>query len=201
MQKTIIFVLLNEFADWEFSYLAAKLNDGSSEGKYEVKTLSLTTDPIKSIGGLRVIPDYSITNFPLDFSGLVLIGGNSWRKDESKRITKIIDTGLENSVPIGAICDATTFLGKNRYLNRVSHTSNRLEDLQSYAEGNYTNEEAYRMEQAVSDQNIITANGTAALEFAKQYYLALEPEAQNEMEQWYNFHKFGFYEALKRNMD
>lgn len=200
MKKTIIFVLLNEFADWEFSYLAAKLNDVSFLGKYEVKTLSLTTDPIKSIGGLTVIPDYSITHFPLDFSGLVLIGGSSWRKDESKLITRIIDKGLDNNVPIGAICDATTFLGKNRYLNNVSHTSNQLEDLKSYAKGDYTNEQAYILEQAVSDQNIITANGTASLEFAKQYYLALEPEAKDEIEQWYDFHKLGFYEAMKGTM-
>ena len=41
MKKTIIFVLLNDFADWEFSYLAAKLNDASLGGKYEVRTLSL----------------------------------------------------------------------------------------------------------------------------------------------------------------
>lgn len=129
---------------------------------------------------------------------MVLIGGNSWRKEESKIITAIIDKGLENNIPIGAICDATTFLGKNRYLNNVKHTSNQLDNLKLYAGDNYTNEQAYIMEQSVSDQNIITANGTAALEFAKQYYLTLEPEVKDEIEQWYNFNKLGYYETLKK---
>ena len=54
-KKEVIFVLLNNFADWEGAYISTCLNMGVKPGcpiKYKVKTLSLSKDPISSIGGL-----------------------------------------------------------------------------------------------------------------------------------------------------
>ena len=80
-------------------------------------------------------------------------------------------------------------------LNDVSHTSNDLDNLKQWAGERYTGEHLYRMQQAVSDRNIITANGTAALEFAKEVLLALKAAPEAKIMEWYNFHKFGYYEA------
>ena len=55
-KKEVIFVLLNNFADWEGAYISTCLNMGVKPGcpiKYKVKTLSLSKDPISSIGGFR----------------------------------------------------------------------------------------------------------------------------------------------------
>ena len=57
MKKEILFVLLNGFADWEAAHIAVCLNSGVKPGrpvKYIAKTLSLTKDPVISIGGFRV---------------------------------------------------------------------------------------------------------------------------------------------------
>lgn len=48
--------------------------------------------------------------------------------------------------------------------------------------------------QAVRDHNIITANGTAALEFAKEVLLALKDIPEEKITEWYNFHKLGCYQ-------
>lgn len=51
--KEVIFVLLNEFADWEGAFIAACLNQGVMPGSpvpYKVKTLSITKEPVSSIG-------------------------------------------------------------------------------------------------------------------------------------------------------
>ena len=56
-KKEVIFVLLNNFADWEGAYISTCLNMGVKPGcpiKYKVKTLSLSKEPITSIGGFRV---------------------------------------------------------------------------------------------------------------------------------------------------
>ena len=48
-KKEVIFVLLNNFADWEGAYISTCLNMGVKPGcpiKYKVKTLSLSKDPI-----------------------------------------------------------------------------------------------------------------------------------------------------------
>ena len=61
--KEVIFVLLNEFADWEGAFIAACLNQGVMPGSpvpYKVKTLSITKEPVSSIGGFRVLPDYDL---------------------------------------------------------------------------------------------------------------------------------------------
>ena len=62
MKKEILFVLLNEFADTESAYIASLLNFGLEPGKakYTVKTLSVTKEPIVSMGGFRVLPDYDL---------------------------------------------------------------------------------------------------------------------------------------------
>lgn len=41
----------------------------------------------------------------------------------------------------------------------------------------------------------MTANGTAALEFAREVLLALEAAPEEKIIEWFNFHKLGFYDA------
>ena len=68
-KKEVIFVLLNNFADWEGAYISTCLNMGVKPGcpiKYKVKTLSLSKEPITSIGGFKVLPDYDINDLPDD---------------------------------------------------------------------------------------------------------------------------------------
>ena len=50
-------------------------------------------------------------------------------------------------------------------------------------------------EPAVCDGNIITANGTATLEFTREVLLALDIAPESNIVEWYNFHKLGFYNA------
>lgn len=78
-KKEVIFVLLNEFADWEGAYIATCLNIGVKPGSpvnYTVKTMSVTKDPVISIGGFHILPDYDLND--MDYAGLILIGGMRW---------------------------------------------------------------------------------------------------------------------------
>ena len=61
--------------------------------------------------------------------------------------------------------------------------------------GRYTGEEKYIKKQTVCDKNIVTANGTAALEFAREVMLTLKIAEENKIIEWYNFHKLGCYNA------
>ena len=51
MKKTVLFVLLEQYADWEAAYLSSALAM-LGEGNFEVKTVSLSREPVQSIGGL-----------------------------------------------------------------------------------------------------------------------------------------------------
>lgn len=164
-------------------------------GQYEVKTVSLSIDMVTSIGGLRVTPDYSVHSVPADYEALILIGGMSWRNEEAGKIKPLVEKCVADKKVLGGICDASAFLGTVGVLNEVRHTGNDLVDLKQWAGASYTGEELYMMQQAVSDRNIITANGTAALEFAREVLLVLKAAPEDKIMEWYNFHKLGYYKA------
>ena len=126
-----------------------------------------------------------------------MIGGKSWRTDEAKQVAPIVDKALLRNVIIAGICDASVFLGTMGLLNEIEHTSNTLEDIQHYIGKKYSGTKYYKNQQVVRSQNIITANGTASLEFAKEVLLGLNVMPSQEVEQWYRFYKLGYYEAMK----
>ncbi|MCO7125408.1 glutamine amidotransferase [Sporolactobacillus shoreicorticis] len=200
MEKRILFVLLEEYADWEGAYLASEIMRSSNEesNNYCVKTVSLIKEPVHSIGGFTTLPDYAIDSVDNHFNGLILIGGNSWRKESSKKVIPLIKKALENNAVLGAICDATVFLGMNGFLNEGKHTSNQLEELKKAAGKNYSGEKEYINQQAVRDGNRITANGTAALEFSKEVLVALGIKNKAEADDWYHFHKLGYCKYMKQ---
>jgi putative intracellular protease/amidase len=197
--KEVLFVILQDYADWESAHVAAAINDSREDGgDFIVKTVSLSKQPVRSIGGFTTLPDYDLSTAPERFAALLLIGGKSWRKKESEPVAGLVSKAVEMGVPVGAICDATVFLGMHGFLNDVKHTSNMLNDLKAAAKENYTNERGYIEEQAVSDGGIITANGTAYMEFAKEVLISLKTINRSSINEWYDYFKFGHYEALKK---
>ncbi|AET68026.1 transcriptional regulator containing an amidase domain and an AraC-type DNA-binding HTH domain [Desulfosporosinus orientis DSM 765] len=199
MKKVVLFVILDKYADWEAAYLSSLILS-LGQDDYSVKTVSLTKDIIQSIGGFTVLPDYDIQSAPTDFEGLILIGGMSWRNEAAQQVKPLVQNAFNNRKVLGGICDASAFLGTLGVLNKVNHTSNDLNDLKQWAGNAYTGEEKYIMQQAVRDNNIITANGTASLEFAKEVMLALGAAPENRILELYNFHKLGYYGAPMPSM-
>ncbi len=192
MKKTILFVILDQYADWEAAYITSAITM-LGQGNYDIKTVSLKKDYVLSIGGFKVIPDYDIKSIPADYEALILIGGMTWRNESSKQVKTLVEDCHKKGKVLGGICDASTFLGKIGVLNNVNHTSNDLNDLKQWAGSAYKGEAKYIAKQAVSDKNIITANGTAAMEFAKEVLLALNIASEEKIMEWYNFHKLGCY--------
>lgn len=197
MKKTVLLFLLSSYADWEAGYVAAELNSDEDINPYCIKIISISNEPVYSIGGLRVLPDYALDAVPEEYEALILIGGTSWRAPESLKIVPLVKAALQKGKPVAGICDGSVFLAKHGFLNGVKHTSNSLEDLKEYAANEYTNAQGYVNEPAVSDGNIITANGTAPLEFARLVFSKLHLDSEEMIKQWYDFHKLGEIEARK----
>jgi putative intracellular protease/amidase len=136
MNKEIICILLPKYADWEGAFIASSLNNttGLDGEMFQVKTMSLTKDPVESIGGFKTIPDYDINTLPDKYEALLLIGGMSWFTEEAKLIVPIVKSAIKNKILVAGICNASVFLGKYGFLNEVKHTSNTLEYLKKSAE-------------------------------------------------------------------
>ncbi len=191
-EKEVLFVLLDQFSDWEAAPLAAALNE-LNPGR--VKTIAPTKEPIFSKGGFCVLPDYEFKSYSGEFDALILIGSRAWRKDAAKAALPLVQQAVERGKVLCAICGATVFLGVNGLLNKAAHTSNTLADLQEAAGKAYTGQDRYQLQQAVRDNTLVTANGTAFLEFGKEVMLALKAAPAEEIEEWYRDFKLGYYDA------
>jgi putative intracellular protease/amidase len=195
MKKEIIFVLLQQYADWEGAFIASYLNNakGLNGEEYETNILSVKKEPVVSIGGFQTLPDYDIASMPDKYEALILVGGMSWFKHEAETLVPVVSKAIKNNILVAAICNASVFLGKHGFLNEVKHTSNTLEYLTQKAGVEYTGKANYVEKQAICDKNIITANGTGELEFAKEIQLYLRINTPEEIEKQYSFYKFGLY--------
>lgn len=197
MKKEILLVLLKDFADWEGAYIAPSLNAGieaGSESKYVVKTVSITKDSVVSMGGFNVLPDYGIKTIPVDYAGIVLIGGMNWFTPEAALIVPLVKDAIKSNKLVAGICNASVFLGIHGFLNEVNHTSNGVDYLKQFAGPNYTGESLYMNEPAVRGGNIVTANGFSALEFSREILYALEADSPNKIERSYRMNKTGVWE-------
>ena len=196
MSNEILYILLPDFASHEMVYLMEAISSDEQQlktnPKYVNKIVAPTAEPVCAIGGFKVIPDYTFDNMPDDYTALVLIGGYGWLTPIADEVKPIIRKAIEKGKIVGAICNGASFMAKCGFLNNVRHTGNGLEQLKLWGGENYTNPDGYIHSQAVSDRNIVTANGSGALEFAKELLLLLENDTPERIEMYYQFNKQGF---------
>lgn len=203
MGKTAYLYVFDTMADWETAYLIAELHTGRFFRKgapgYTVKTVGPNKNPVTSMGGLRILPDCSITDCPARGAGaLILPGGTTWQDPVHHPVLEKAGEFLESGIVVGAICGATAGLARAGLLNTRYHTSNEPGFLKS-AGPDYTGENLYRCEPAVTDRNLVTAPGHAPLEFTCHMLRALNVFSPPALEAWYSLYRTGkpeYYYAL-----
>ena len=201
MTDEILYILLPDFAEHEMVYLAEAVASDEyalkEQPKYINKIVAPTLDPVKSIGGFRTVPDYSFDTMPDDYAALVMIGGFGWQTPIADKVSPIVAKAIANKKIVGAICNAASFMARNGFLNDMKHTGNGVDQLKQWGGDNYTNSSMYQHRQAVTDKNIVTANGSATLEFARELLLLLENDTPERIEMFYQFNKQGFCSLFK----
>lgn len=190
MKKKIFVFLFDGFSDWEISYLTPEINKSE---QFDLVYFSENGDLLASMGGLQIIPTISLNN--LDYEEidlLILPGGTAWEKEEITGIKKLLKSLFKNEKPIAAICAATTYLGKLGFLNDLRHTSNDFNYLKEIAP-RYCGDENYQKALAVTDGNIITANGIAPIEFAREIFKTIGLYNDDDIEKWFQLFKNGIW--------
>ncbi len=166
--KIIYLYLFDTLSDWEIGYVTAGINNPMMQAnpeKYQLKTFSTYGKPICTIGGLQVTPDLSLEDVTSsDAEMLILPGGSSWDEGGNQEVTLLAKKFHENQIKVAGICGATLGLAKTGLLDSIKHTSNSKDYLLNshYQGGKYYVDTTF-----VSDKGIITASGTASLEFAR----------------------------------
>lgn len=195
MSNEILYILLPDYAAHEAVYLTEAIASDEfamkENPKYVNRVVAPTLEPVRSIGGFRTMPDYSFDTIPDDYAAVVLIGGYGWSTPVAERVVPIVRHAVESGRIVGAICNGASFLVKHGFLNSVRHTGNGLEQLKLWGGDNYVNADGYIHAQAVSDRKIVTANGSATLEFARELLQLLENDTPERIEMYYQFNKQG----------
>jgi len=189
-KKTVFYFVFDGLADWEASHALAGV---SKSNKFKIKTIGLDKNPKQSMAGVTILPDVDFIPWvdlhDIDASNtamLILPGGTGWRENANDGIADLVLHCIRKQIPVAAICDATTFLAELQVLEHVDHTGSDYVYLQS-ASPRYAGGEHYRMKPAVRDSGIITANGTAAIEFAREIFEALEISDNENVQQWFHY--------------
>lgn len=192
MKQEVLILITDNYADWEIGFAAPLLNNPSRS--HSIKTVAIGGKPVRSQGGLRVVPDYSIDCLPEQFAMVILTGGTYWAEQKFKipQVKKMIDDCVEKNIPIAAICDGATFLAENGYLDSIAHTGNSLAHLKSNAP-NYKGDAYFQEKQCVVHDQIITANGTSTLEFSREILKLLNVQLPMGIMGWYSYYKNGAF--------
>ncbi|MFI2228266.1 type 1 glutamine amidotransferase family protein [Nocardia testacea] len=184
--------VFDTLADWEVGAATAHINNDAWHrvpGAHRTRTVGLSTDPVTTMGGMRIVPDTTLAELtPADSAMLILPGATGWELGELDAFAEKARGFAAAGVPVAAICGATFGLARAGLLDDRRHTSNVAEFL---AASGYAGGDHYVDEPAVTDRGVITANSTAPFEFAREVLAALEIYEPEVLDGWYRLFSKG----------
>lgn len=190
MKKAYV-LLFDGYADWEIGYVLAELR---RIGSVSVVSVGFSDKPVLSMGGLKVQPEMKLSDVaPDDVLLFILPGGMMWEQsyptEEMHSFLRALD---KDAVPIAAICAATTVLAKAGVLRNRKHTSNSLKYLREHVP-DYSGQDDYVAELAVTDGHITTASGLGSIDFTLKILELLNIATPELRALWYRAVKYGEY--------
>ncbi len=192
---TVYIYVLDTLADWELGYVTAELNSGrffkKDAPEVSVKTVAISTEPVKTMGGLTIVPDCTIREIAVsERSVLLLPGANTWDDPRYSVMMKKAGELLSAGALVCAICGATMALASAGLLDRRPHTSNGAGYLEMVSPS-YKGQNFFVDAPSVADRNLITASSTGGLLWAKQIIERLDVFQHNTLEAWYAYFSTG----------
>ena len=192
MTETVHLAIYEGLADWEIGFATAHINSGEWQrepGRFRMVTVGETLDPVTTMGGLTLTPEVALADLdPAGSAMLILPGASSWLSGANGAFVDAAWSFLTAGVPVAAICGATAGLAAAGLLDDRPHTSNAREFLEATG---YQGSAQFRYEGAVRDGDLITASGTAPVEFAREIFARLGMYEPATLAAWYKLYGEG----------
>lgn len=190
MEKTIFVYIPGGHSDWEVGLVMAELNTQrffSDRNNLKVRTFTLSGDPVRTMGGLTILPDLALGDLRKEEAAmLILPGGESWEQVDNEPVLALAGDFLRTNIPVAAICGATEAMARRGMLDEIDHTSNDLEQLKASCPG-YKGAAHYCDELAVTAGNLITAGSSSSVPFAYHILKKLGVMRPDVLEYWYGY--------------
>ncbi|MEV4169324.1 type 1 glutamine amidotransferase family protein [Nonomuraea sp. NPDC049709] len=188
MKGIVHHAVYDTFADWETGHATAHLRNGRymrEPGGYEIVTVGPTTDPIVTMGGLRITPDLALEELsPADSALLILPGADLWDAGaELAPFARKAGEFLDAGVPVAAICGATAGLAREGLLDDRDHTSAVVQYLE--AQEGYAGSKHYLDRDAVLGGDLVTAGPTEPVAFAREIFRRLDVYRPEVLDAWF----------------
>lgn len=192
---TVYIYVLDTLADWELGYVTAELNSGrffrKGAPEISVKTVAVSKEPIKTMGGLTILPDCFTGDIAVNEKSVLLLpGATAWNHPKHSAIIEKAGALLSAGAKVCAICGATAALANAGLLDRRPHTSNGAGYLEMVSPA-YQGQKFFVDAPSVADRNLITAGSTGALPWAKQILAQLDVFRHSTLEAWYAYFSTG----------
>ncbi|MFJ5774968.1 DJ-1/PfpI family protein [Streptomyces sp. NPDC093094] len=184
VRKPVHHAVYDTYADWETGHATAFL----ARGGHEIRTVGPADEAVRSIGGLRVLPDLALDALrPEDSSLLILPGADLWdTSDDLAPFARKAREFLDAGVPVAAICGATAGLAREGLLDDRAHTGAVSFYL---AATGYAGGGRYEDADAVTDGILVTAGPTEPVAFAREILRLLGVYEGEVLDAWYRlFH-------------
>ncbi|MFD2058317.1 DJ-1/PfpI family protein [Mesorhizobium calcicola] len=180
-QKTIGFLFIEGFADWEYGLLAA-----SAVEWFGARAVSLTPDgkPVTGISGFRLTPDRSAeAGENADLDAIVVIGSDLWAGKAPPDAAELLTSVASRGGVVGGICAGTLALARAGLFEQARHTSNGRNWINDHEAG-YAGAGNYQdVPYAVADGKVVSAPGSAPGTFALAVLKTLYPERGSDLAQ------------------
>jgi putative intracellular protease/amidase len=188
MRNKAYVLVFDGLADWEPALFMCELAD---QGKLETVTVGFDESPVRSMGGLRILPDATLAEVSVDEAAVFVVpGGGRWYSGTSYELIGLLRALHGAGVPVGGICGATLELARSGLLDGVAHTGNSLDEIRKHVPS-YRGEARYVDRLAAGEGGIVTAGGDGYVEFAAELFRQMKLMSDDEIATWVSFVKPG----------
>jgi putative intracellular protease/amidase len=203
--STVHLAVYDTLADWQPGTVIAHLVGHPwrqrTPGRFALRTVGPTRDPVVTTGGVRILPDLGLDELdPADSAMLILPGADAWvplhdlraarepggdEPDLLAAFARAARTFVDAGVPVAAIGGATAGLARVGLLDDRAHTSEMVAFVER---SGYAGAAHYREALAVTDGDVVTASGTAPVEFAREIFTRLALFDPPVLDAWYRLY-------------
>lgn len=190
MEKKVLFLLYPGFADFEINILSMAFHGNEP---YRTVTASLREHLVGGVtgaAGMTVMPQVAIEEVdPNEYEALVIPGGEPLSVLANEQLRRVVQGFHEAGKYLGAICAGPAVLADAGVLDQVSYTTSLTAD-QNPEYRDVFPWEGKKEEHVVTDGRIVTAIGSAYVEFAGELLEKMEFfEQETEKQEFLNFFK------------
>lgn len=189
MRDTVYYFVFNGLSDWEAALALAEVNKAEH---YSVQTVALSSEPVVTAAGCRMIPDVVLGDLDEEQTAAFIVpGGPLWEEGKGEAVTDTVVRLEKADVLTAFICGGTLVAARAGLLSNRRFTSNMPGYIERFVPGFDPGDRYAKDDLAVTDQGVVTASAIGQVEFAREVLRELGVYDEAGLSEWFALFKHG----------